>query len=105
MQINFQCSGGYANLRLTYQANTEELPDDLTSELEDLVRQANFFSFRPNQLAARSAGPPDVFTYQLSIAANGQQNSLIVTDVNAPDSLHPLLDRLRQLAIAQRQSS
>lgn len=103
MHIDFKCSGGYANLRLTYRADTDELPQELAKELLRLVENAGVFDL-PQTVAPTSAGPPDVFFYQLSLHEGNRQTLLSFNDVTAPTALHPLLTRLRQLA-TQRQKS
>lgn len=102
MQIDFESSGGYANLRLTYRADTNELPQELAEELLSLVENSSVFQLQQSEVAPKSAGPPDVFLYQLSLHEGSRQISLSFNDVTAPASLRPLLARLRQLAIEQR---
>ena len=101
MRIDFKCSGGFANLQLTYRADTQELPRELAQELLSLVASSNFFEIQPAQVAPQSAGPPDVFFYSLSLSDGSRQKFLVFNDVTAPASLQPLLRRLRSLAMAQ----
>lgn len=103
MQIDFESSGGYANLRLTYRGNTDELPQELAEELLRLVENSSVFQLQQSEVAPKSAGPPDVFFYRLSLHEGSRQISLSFNDFTAPVSLRPLLARLRQLAIEQRQ--
>jgi hypothetical protein len=100
MRINFSSSGGYANLRLSYQADTDELPGELAQELQSLVDSAGVFDFQP---PPSSRGFPDAISYQLSVSEGGRSWSLSVNDATAGPLL-PLLTRLRQLAIEQRRS-
>lgn len=102
MRIDFQSSGGFANLRLAYSVDTRTLRPGEASELESLVQQSNIMEMQQNQVAAASAGPPDVMTYRLELQEGDRHQSLTVTDVTAPPSLQPLLSRLRDLALEHR---
>jgi hypothetical protein len=99
-RINFSSSGGYANLRLNYRADTDELPRDLAQELQGLVDSAGVFDFQP---PPAFKGFLDAISYQLSVSEGGRSASLSVNDATAGPLL-PLLTRLRQLAVEQRRS-
>ena len=43
MRIEYQCSGGFGGLRLTYQTETETLPAAEAKMLMDLIKAANVF--------------------------------------------------------------
>ena len=102
MQINFESSGGYANLRLTYRADTQELPLEVADEISRLVQESGFFDLRESDLGPASPGIPDAISYSLSVSEGGRTKSLSVNDATA-GPLHPLLARLRQLALGERQ--
>lgn len=101
MRIDFEFSGGYANLRFEYHANTDELPEEVAKELLGLVESSGIFEIQQSEVATTSAGPPDVFFYRLSLYDAGRRISLSFNDVTAPVALHPLLALLRKLAIEQ----
>ena len=102
MRIDFECSGGYANLRLDYHANTDELPEDLRKELLTLVESSGFLDLEEDEVTPRKPGPPDVFSYLLSVSGGPRDKTLSFTDVTVPAELHPLLRRLRELAVSER---
>lgn len=102
MQINYEVSGGYANLHLIYRANTDNLPLDLAEELRGLVESSGVFDIDPDDLTSPAGGPPDVLSYRLSVLDGQRRAALAFTDVTAPPRLRPLLTRLQQLAVAQR---
>jgi hypothetical protein len=102
MRIDFECSGGFANLRLTYRANTDELPQELASELLRLVEDSGVFDLQGSEVTPTSPGPPDVFLYRLSLSEGSRRKSLSLNDVTAPSPLHPLLAFLRERALDQR---
>jgi hypothetical protein len=102
MRIDFECSGGFANLRLTYHVDTDELPQEFAEEILRLVESSGFFDIQPSEVAPTSAGPPDVFFYRLSLSQGSRKQSLSCNDVTAPAALHPLLALLRKLALNQK---
>jgi len=102
MRIDFECSGGFANLWLTYRADTDELPQELTEELMRLVQGSGVFNLQPSEGAPTSSGRPDAFFYKLSLSEGSRKKTLSFNDVTAPATLHPLLAFLRKLALDQR---
>jgi len=83
MHIDYECSGGYANIRLEYHTNTDELPQEVANELLSLVETS----------------------YRLSLYEGTWKKSLYLNDVTAPATLQPLLARLQELAWEQRRKS
>ena len=101
MRIDFKCSGGYANIRLTYHANTDELPQEVANEILGLVESSRIFDLQQSEVEPTSKGPPDVFFYRLSLYEGTMRKSLYFNDVTAPATLHPLLALLQELAWEQ----
>lgn len=101
MLIHYATSGGFANLRLSYTADTAKLSQELAQELERLANQAEFFSLQ-EQPAIAAAGVPDMVQYDISIEQDGQRRSLRYNEMTVPDSLRPLLERLQELALEQQ---
>jgi hypothetical protein len=106
MRIDFECSGGYAGLRLSYTVDTNTIESELAAELEGAVKRSGMFnnSGAQDESTIRLSeeprgGPPDVMTYRLIVDDEGRRSSATLTDVTAPTSLRPLLSRLRKLAI------
>ena len=103
MQVDFECSGGFADLRLNYHANTDTLPKEQADEILNLVENSGFFDLQQRDVAlAAHGGPPDVFSYRLMLADGARQKTLTFNDVTAPNSMQPLLATLRKLAIDQK---
>lgn len=101
MRIDFECSGGYANIRLSYHVDTDELPQEVANEILGLVESVGIFDLQQNEVAPSSEGPPDVFFYRLSLYKENMRKSLYFNDVTAPAALQPLLALLRELAWEQ----
>lgn len=102
MRIDFQCTGGFANLRLTYHGHTDELPQALAEEIKQLVDSSGYFDIQPGDLKPTAKGPPDVFAYTISLSDGGKSKSLSCNDVSAPVDLHPLLAKFRELALDRK---
>lgn len=105
MRIDFECTGGFANLRLAYHANTDELSRELAEEVLRLVERSMFFDLQSSEVASMSSGPADVFFYKLSLSEGSRKKSLSFNDVTAPVTLHPLLSFLQKLALDQRRKA
>jgi hypothetical protein len=105
MLIDFEFSGGFANLRFKYNVDTDTLPPQLAEELLRLVDDSGVFSIQPGEVAPGSHGPPDVLSYRLSLSGSGGTQSLVMNDVTVPVRLRPLLTFLQKLAIEQKQKS
>lgn len=102
MHIDFECSGGFANLQLTYHADTNEMPQELAEEILGLVESSEVFNIQAGTITPTSTGPPDVFFYRFSLSEGSRTQSLSFNDVTAPTTLQPLLALLRKLALNQR---
>jgi hypothetical protein len=102
MLIDFESSGGYANLQLSFHANTDTLPPDVAAEISKLVASSGVFEIKQEDVAPSPSGPPDVLWYRLSLRDGSRQTTLALNDVTAPASLHPLLALLRQLAVEEK---
>jgi len=58
MRIDFECSGGYANIRLAYHVDTDELPQEVANEILELVESSGIFDLQQSEVAPTSEGPP-----------------------------------------------
>lgn len=100
MHIKFSCIGGFANLDLNCQIDTDELPKDQKEELQNLMMTADL----PNAAESKKVKAQgfDAFSYQLDIADEKKKQSFSFTDITAPEEVRPLLDYLRNLAIEKK---
>ncbi len=99
MRIEFRRSGGYPNIPLECQFDTDSLPADETRGLQELIAAAGAAQLRQADLPPIPPGAADYFTYEITL---GGGQSISVTDVNAPDELRPLIDKLSELASQQQ---
>lgn len=97
MHIKFSCIGGFANLDLNFEIDTDELPKEKYEELQNLMKHADL----PNAAQSKMVKTQgfDSFSYQLDIADEKKKQSFSFTDTTAPEEVRPLLDYLRNLAI------
>jgi hypothetical protein len=106
MQIDFASSGGFANIQLTYQADTNSLPEEQAKELEQLVEDSGVFDLKQDDVNSNTAvGRADLISYRLTVSDGKRQTTLWMNDVTAPASIRPLLGMLRKLAIEQKRKS
>jgi hypothetical protein len=106
MQIDFASSGGFANLELAYQVDTNNLPDEQAQELVRLVESSGVFDINQDDANPNvTVGRADVISYRLSLADRARRTTLWLNDVTAPASVRPLLAELRKRAIEQKRGS
>ena len=108
MRIDFEFSGGYGGLfakrPLSVSVSVEDLGGDERRELLRLVASSGLLETDLTQSRAPSGPQRDVFAYSLSIYEGDKVKSFAFDDSTAPDSAHPLLAFLRQLAISRHKS-
>ena len=98
MRIAFECSGGYANLNLSWVGDTEQLAPEVAGDLERAIDESRIWEIEQPQ-GDPDAGPPDVFSYRLTVQDGPKHKTMAVTDVTAPPTIQPLLSKLRKLAL------
>jgi hypothetical protein len=98
VRIEFKVEGGIAyfpGLSKPVSIDTDQLPEDARAELENLIKEMQFF-----ELTSRP-GPPgkkgaDAYQYRITIEAGGQRHTLNLEDpVESPD-LQKLVSILRK---------
>jgi hypothetical protein len=103
MQIDFASSGGVANVELTYQADTNTMPEDQAKELIRHIESSGVLDLKTDDAnPGVTVGRADVITYRLSVFDGHRQTTLWLNDVTAPVSVRPLLAYLRELALQQK---
>jgi hypothetical protein len=102
MRIEYQCSGGYGGLRLTYQCDTDALPADESKTILDLIDAARALELDPKQISSKSRSIPDDFVCRLTLSTGEMKNSLSFNELSVPENLRRLSAYLRKLAIKQQ---
>lgn len=103
MRISYKRTGGFAGMVLSFDLQTETLPPEEADELQNLVEAAGFFNL-PSKITSEGV-VRDQFQYQLTITTDKQQHTVEVGDAAAPDSLWPLLEKLRILSRTTHRNS
>jgi hypothetical protein len=92
MQIRctFERSGGFANVPLRIQFDTNNMPVDQAGTLRTLIDNADFFN-----LPRRTIGPgADRYQYTINVEAGGRRHTVTLSEGAVPDALRPLIDFL-----------
>ena len=102
MQIDFASAGGTTG-ELTYQVDTNTLPETQAKEILRLVESTDVFALQQNDLnSGLTVGRTDVITYRLTLSDGDRQTTLWMNDLTAPASLRPLLEFLRERALTRK---
>jgi hypothetical protein len=96
MRISYQRTGGFAGMVMSFDVQTETLPADEANDLKNLVDAAGFFDL-PSKIVSDELSR-DKFQYQLTITTEDEQHTVEVGDAAVPNSLWPLLEKLRILS-------
>jgi hypothetical protein len=102
MHIEYQCSGGYGGLRLTYQGETDALPAADAKVLLGLIEAANIFDLTQKQLSKKARSIPDDFACRLTLSKAGKQKTLSFNELGVPENLRRLSVHLRKLALKKQ---
>lgn len=106
MRIAFEFSGGYGGLYaaapLRYRADIDALPEALRERLLELIGESGLLAVEPAPPPGRSGPQRDVFTYSLTLGEGVKAKVFAFDDANAPPAVRPLLNALRELAMAER---
>jgi hypothetical protein len=102
MRIEYQCSGGYGGLRLSYRGDTNGFAPEEAKKLLDLIEASGVFDVTQKQLSKKSQNIPDDFSCQLTILKAGQKKTLSFNELSAPSNLRRLSVHLRKLAIKKQ---
>jgi hypothetical protein len=90
-RIEFERSGGYANIPLRAELPADALDPRERAALDALLERA------PAGVAAR-AGAPDRFQYDVTVVAGGTRRHVQLGERDVDETLRPLIDRLERAA-------
>lgn len=89
MRVTLEQSGGFAGLMITRTVDTQDLSPTEAQQLEQLVKQSNFFQL--NSIVEMSP-QPDRFGYTMTIEMNGQTHSIELSETNMPEPVRSLVE-------------
>ena len=99
MRIRYERSGGFANIGMKYEADSDKLPDDKSKQMKRLIEEARIFD-QPAEPSA-SANAPDQFEYALTVEDGGRAHTVRTTDTAASPELVRLIDWLSAEALVE----
>ncbi len=100
MQIHFERSGGFANIRVAGTVDTDTLPPEEAQALHELVTSVRFFEL-PSVLPAVPGGA-DRFQYTVTVEEGDQQHTVEIPESAATGDFANLVGRLTVLARQRR---
>jgi hypothetical protein len=100
MKISYRRTGGFAGMVISFDVDTETLANEEVDEIQGLAAAADFFAL-PAVIPSDTPGA-DQFQYQLTVENEGQQHTVEVGDAAVPESLWPLLNKIRILSRSTR---
>lgn len=89
MRVTLEQSGGFAGLMITKAIDTQDLSPSETQQLEQLVKESNFFQLTS---IAEASPQPDRFGYTLSIEMNGRTHSIELSETNLPERVRSIIE-------------
>jgi hypothetical protein len=101
MHISFACEGGFANLRLSFNGDTDSMSAREAAELVDAVDASGILT-GPAPPSSDKRPVPDAMSYRITISEPGKGITWEVTDATAPVKLRPLIRLLKKAALARR---
>ena len=95
MQIFYERTGGFMGRTITLEVELSDLPPHQAETLRLLLSESDFFNLTDSPAQTTH---PDEFTYDITVTAETQENTIHTSDTTAPEGLRPLLEELAQLA-------
>ncbi len=104
MLIEYECSGGYGGLRLSYRGDTDGLAPEAAKKLLDLIEASNVFDLNLKHISQKSQPIPDDFACRLTLSKAGKKKTLSFNELDVPENLRRLSVHLRKLAVKKQSS-
>jgi len=96
MRVKLERSGGFANIRRTFTADTKVMPAVQVEELRHLVDALDLAHF--HEEPTPRPGRPDRFYFRVTIEDERAERSITVAEDSAPEALQHLIDWVLRLA-------
>jgi len=96
MKIQLERSGGFTGIAQRSSIDTDLLDAEEQKNLLEMVETAHFFDL-PARIPASNVGA-DRFSYKLTITDKGRSHTIEFNEVNTPEDLSPLINRVTLLA-------
>jgi hypothetical protein len=95
-RIKYERTGGFTGMRFHADFNPDELPEDQSRPLLDLLDKMDFDGL-PEDLTGGST-MPDQFTYTITVITSQGERTMVLGDTSAPDELQELMRMLDRIA-------
>lgn len=96
MKIGYERSGGFAGRVISIEFDLDDLPDEQSREIRDLLDKADFDELPALLKPARPGA--DQFNYRITVEGKKGLHSIETSDSGIPENLRPLLNQLNLLA-------
>lgn len=98
-RIKFERTGGFAGIRFAADIKLDEMPTDQAQQILDLLDDMDFNSLPAQILGSQQMA--DGFMYSVTVVTEKREQTVITTDIAAPEKMKPLFDVLTQIARQQ----
>ncbi len=95
-RVTYERTGGFAGMRLSADFEPEDLPEEQSCSLLELLDDMDFDEL-PEQLTG-SSSMPDQFTYQITVRRESREHTVITGDESAPEKMQELIRLLDRIA-------
>ena len=98
-RIQFERTGGFAGIRFAADFKPDDLPDEQSKELFELLDDLDFDDLPTNMLDDGAIA--DNFTYSITVETKRETHTVVTGDSSAPEKLQELLQLLNRIARSQ----
>jgi len=95
-RIQFERTGGFAGIRFAADFKPDDLPDEQSRELFDLLDDLDFDEL-PEQMMGEGA-VADGFTYSITVETGKRSHTVVTGESSAPEKMQELLQLLNRIA-------
>jgi hypothetical protein len=95
-RIRYERTGGFTGMRFHADFKPDELPEDQSRPLLDLLDQMDFDGLSENSPTGPSM--PDQFTYTITVVTSQGERTMVLGDTSAPDEMRELMRMLDRIA-------
>jgi hypothetical protein len=95
-RIRYERTGGFAGMRFHADFKPDDLPEDQSRPLLDLLDQMDFDGLPENTPGSPSM--PDQFTYTITVITTQGERTMVLGDTSAPDEMQELMRMLDRIA-------
>jgi len=89
MKITFSRTGGFANIPVKVELDSDNLPQDKADELKNLIQKLKPFVVQDNK-----ASGADMHQYELDVEEDGEKHHLSTSDNSATEDMFSLFEFL-----------